>query len=236
MDMMSARTIIPLIWVASTGAYFLAVFLLPRPELVVPDMRINGILEIWIHELMRSGPTMIPGFGAAWGILSGIGFAHTSFFVMGNGSEYSPLYGIFLFPFLSLHIFAQGVMIRRGILIILEIKNGGYGTKDDYSQYSTSAMAAEWGGQEADHVSANPNRFMPIIKPFLRDLGIFMALLFASAAITFLAWGDSPSSTTIQAFWMYDGMLDYMVELPMTTSLPTEEIESALGTVWESLT
>ena len=77
---------------------------------------------------------------------------------------------------------------------------------------------------------------MPVIKPILRDIGIFFALLFASAVLTFVVWGDVPSNTTVQAFWMYDGMFDYMLALPTATLWPMDEIDSVIGTVWESLT
>ena len=67
-------------------------------------------------------------------------------------------------------------------------------------------------------------------------MGIFFALLFASAVLTFIVWGDVPSSTTIQAFWMYDGMFDYLLALPSTTSWPMDEFNSVTGTIWDSLT
>ena len=236
MGMTNPKVIIPLIWLGCTAVYFMAAFWLPKPDLAVPDASVSGILEIWFHEIMRSGPALIPGFGALWGVLSGIGFAHASFFMMGKGGVgLSAEYLLVLFPFLSLHMLAQGIMIRRGILIILSLLH-----RDDADEFvephHVSATESEWGGQEESQVSTFETDLMPVIKPILRDIGIFFALLFASAVLTFVVWGDAPSNTTVQAFWMYDGMFDYMLALPTATSWPMDEIDSVIGTVWESLT
>ena len=237
MGLTNPKVVIPLVWLGCTASYFVAVFWMPRPDFVVPAIQVSGILEIWLHEVMRSAPVMIPGFGVFWGVLSGVGFAHTSFFVMEKGISGTAVeHLVLLFPFLSLHMLAQGIMIRRGILVILELVRHDNSVEMPDVPTHESATASTWGEQESTHESFIQGRFAIITKPILRDVGIFFALLFASAVITFIAWGDAPSGTTIQAFWMYDGMFDYLLALPSTTIWPMDEFNSVVGTIWESLT
>ena len=158
MGMMNPRIIIPLIWLGCTAAYFMAAFWLPRPDFVVPDTAASGILEIWLHEIMRSAPVLIPGFGVLWGVLSSIGFAHASFFVIENGTTtLSPGHILIFFPFLSLYMLAQGIMIRRGILFILELTRRD-GVEMSDSPYHESAMSAAWGEQEASRGFVRPGK------------------------------------------------------------------------------
>ena len=113
---------------------------------------------------MRSAPVLIPGFGVLWGVLSGIGFAHTSFFVLEGGMvNLSPEYMILLFPFLSLHMLAQGIMIRRGILIILALLHRDSFEEPD-SPHHESAMASAWGVQEESQSSYFADGLMQKIK------------------------------------------------------------------------
>ena len=236
MGVTNPKIIIPLIWLGCTAAYFMAALWLPRPDLAVQAAPASGILELWLHEIMRSGPALIPGFGAFWGVLSGIGFAHTSFFMIERGvSNLAAEHLLLLFPVLSLHMLAQGIVIRRGVLIILNLLH-----RDSFEEpeapYHESATASAWGEQEGVPQVETTTDLMPTLKPILRDIGIFFALLFASAVLTFVVWGDVPSGTTIQASWMYDGMLDYLLALPSTTSWPMDAIDSMFGTVWDSLT
>ena len=82
------------------------------------------------------------------------------------------------------------------------------------------------------------SRLAPMAKPFLRDAGIFFALLFASATLTFVVWGEASSSTTLQAHWIYDGMLEYWLSIPdrMGEFVPVIDWDAMVSTVWESLT
>ncbi len=237
MGMMNPKIIIPLIWLGCTAAYFTAAFWLPRPDFVVPDTAASGILEIWLHETMRSAPVLIPGFGVLWGVLSGIGHAHASFFMIEHSMvTLSAEHMLVLLPFLSLYMLAQGIMIRRGVLFMLELVRHD-GAEEPY--HESAMMASAWGEQEASRGSSDlVSRLSPMAKPFLRDVGIFFALLFASATLTFVVWGEAPSSTTLQAFWMYDGMFGYLLALPGSIDVlaSLNELDSVTDIIWESLT
>ena len=178
MGMTNPKILIPLIWLGCTAAYFVAAFWLPRPDFVVPNVPASGILEIWLHEIMRSAPVLIPGFGALWGVLSGIGYAHASFFMIENSMVMLSAEHMFvLLPFLSLYMLAQGIMIRRGVLFILELTRRDDAEMSD-SPYHESAMTAAWGEQKTSRGSSDLlGRLAPMAKPFLRDTGIFFALL-----------------------------------------------------------
>ena len=68
MNLTNPRIFIPLVWLGCTAAYFVAAFWLPRPDFAVQEAApVSGILEIWWHEIMRSAPVLIPGFGVFWG-------------------------------------------------------------------------------------------------------------------------------------------------------------------------
>ncbi len=125
MNLTNPRIFIPLAWLGCTVAYFVAAFWLPRPDFAVQEtaVPVSGILEIWWHEIMRSAPVLIPGFGAVWGILSSMGFAHSVFFMSENGMfAMGPQFMFVTFPFLSLYLLAQCIMIRRGILILMALR------------------------------------------------------------------------------------------------------------------
>ena len=107
-------------WRGCAAAYLAAAaFRLPRPDFAAQEaVPVSGILEIWWHEIMRSAPAPIQGFGALWGILSGMGFAQSVFF-MSDHSMFAmgPWFVFVLFPLLSLYLLAQCIMIRRGTLL-----------------------------------------------------------------------------------------------------------------------
>ena len=81
------------------------------------------------------------------------------------------------------------------------------------------------------------DKMAPMMKPLLRDIGIFLALLFVAATITYFVWGGTPSNTTLQAYWMYDGMFDYLLMLPdrIDWLMPFKELESITGAAWDAL-
>ena len=157
MNLTNPLIFIPLVWLSCTIAYFVAAFWLPRPDFAVPETAasVGGILVIWWHEIMRSAPVLIPGFGVFWGILSSIGFAHASFFVIENGIiSLSPGHMIVMFPFLSLYMLAQCIMIRRGLLLILTLMHRNDMEEMD-SPYHESAVASAWDEQQhASHGSS----------------------------------------------------------------------------------
>ena len=236
MGMTNPKILIPLIWLGCTAAYFVAAFWLPRPDFAVQEAPVSGILEIWLHEIMRGAPVLIPGFGVLWGVFSSMGFAQSVFF-MSDHSMFAmgPQFMFVVFPFLSLYMLAQCIMIRRGILILMALRQPA----ETRVAYHESEQTAEWSESNGGYdISVLRDKLAPMAKPFLRDTGIFFALLFVSAILTFVAWGDVPSSTTLQAHWTYDGMLEYWLSLPdrIGEFVPDIDWDAMVSTVWESLT
>ncbi len=168
----------------------MAAFWLPRPDFAVQEtaVSVSSILEIWWHEIMGSAPVLIPGFGALWGILSSMGFAHSVFFMSENGMfAMGPQFMFVTFPFLSLYLLAQCIMIRRGILILMALRQPAE-TEEVTAAYHEPEQTAGWSESGNGYgISMLVDKLAPMAKPFLRDAGIFFALLFVSAILTFVA-------------------------------------------------
>ena len=151
----------------------------------------SGILEIWMHELMRAAPMLIPGAGVAWGFV--VAFtSYPLFSILASpgylgGFDYGILLLLVLQPVLAANVLAHVILMR----------------------YSIMWARALWNmrGMEDGRLEVVKG----LAKPTAMAFGVAAGCLFLAATITYVATGDSYSPAAMHMEMIQEGAAEKMV-------------------------
>ena len=153
----------------------------------------TGILELWLDELIRGAPMLIPGAGVVWGIL--VAFTAyplfsllTSVSIMGS-SDSAFLLLFVIQPILALNVLAHVILMKHSITWVKTL-------------WSLRDM-------EIGRIDAIRDR----VKPTLIAFGVAALCLFLASTITFVAVEGYYSPAAMQMELIDDGAIEKMSSL-----------------------
>ena len=151
----------------------------------------SGILELWLHEIMRAAPMLVPGAGAVWGFI--VAFtSYPAFIFLTDHSNLVPTgTGAMIFfaaqPFLAPNVLAHIILMKHSITWAKAIWSMRYMDND--------------GRLETARTLARPTAI---------GAGVAIACLLASAVIVYVASGDAYSPAAINLGLIADGAIEKM--------------------------
>ena len=153
----------------------------------------TGILELWLDELIRGAPMLIPGAGVVWGIL--VAFTAyplfsllTSASIMGS-SDSAFLLLLVIQPILALNVLAHIILMKHSLTWVKTL-------------WSLRDM-------EIGRIDAIRDR----VKPTLIAFGVAALCLFLASTITFIAVEGYYSPAAMHMELIDDGAIEKMSDL-----------------------
>ena len=153
----------------------------------------SGILELWLDEIIRGAPMLIPGAGAVWGFL--VAFTGYPLFsvlmsptIVGNSAT-GPLLFLVVQPILAVNVLAHVILMKHSIT---------------WAKTLWSLRDMEDGRLDA---------LRELAKPTLIGFGIAMLCLFLASAITYVALEGEYSPAAMHIELIEDGAIEKMAGL-----------------------
>ena len=160
------------------------------PDVSLKVIGASGILELWIHEVMRSAPMLIPGVGAVYGFLVALTSYSTFEFLGGFDTRETGLI-LALQPVLALNVLANVILIK-------------------YSIVTTRTLI----GLRHVQPDMRLDVLRDLVGPTLIVSVVAMGLLFASSILVYDSTGDQYSPAAMNLDFIYnDQGIEKMVEL-----------------------
>lgn len=153
----------------------------------------SGILELWMYEVIRGAPMLIPGAGAVWGfVVAFTGYPLFSILmspsIMGT-TETGPLLFFVIQPLLAVNVLAHVILMKHSI---------------------TWAMAL-WSMREME--DGRLDMIRELVKPTIIAFGIAAACLFLASTITYMATEGQYSPAAMHMELIENGAIEKMAEL-----------------------
>ena len=174
----------------------------------------SGILELWLDEIIRAAPMLIPGVGAVWGFL--VAFTGYPLFsllmspdIMGS-SDTSQLLFFVVQPILAANVLAHIILIKHSITWTKTL----------------------WGLRDME--DGRLDMIRELVKPTLIGFGIAVACLFLAATITYVALDGQYSPAAMHMELIDDGAVEKMVEL-LSRAVPLVWTEHDWETIEDAL-
>lgn len=153
----------------------------------------SGILELWLHEVIRAAPMLVPGAGAIWGFV--IAFTAYPLFSAIMTPEYLAFSGTGALLFFVL----QPVLAANALAHVILIKHSITWTKTFWNMR----------GMEDGRLDA----LRALAKPTMMAFGVAIGCLFLSATIVYVATGDQYSPAAMHLNLIEDGAVEKMAGL-----------------------
>ncbi len=148
----------------------------------------SGILELWLHEVIRAAPMLVPSAGAVWGFLSA--FTMYSVFTAFGGFEANQLLFFTIQPFLAVNVLAHVILIKHSI----------------------STARTFWSFRETEP-DARIEALRDMVRPTIIAFGVAAGLLFVSALIVYVATGDQYNPAVMHMDMVSEDGMIRMAEL-----------------------
>ena len=162
-------------------------------DLQTKQYEASGILELWLHEIIRAAPMLIPGAGAVWGfIVAFTGYPLFTILISPDVLLTNETGGLLFFvvqPLLAANVLAQIILMKHSI---------------------TWARAL-WSMREMEDGRLEVIR--GLAKPTVIAFGIAIACLFLSATITYIATEGQYSPAAMHMELIDNGAIEKMGEL-----------------------
>ena len=166
-------------------------------ELQVEPKGASGILELWLHEVIRAIPMLIPGAGAVWGFI--VAFTAYPLFSAIMTPEYLAFSGTGALLFFVLQPFLAANALAHVILI----------------KHSITWAKTLWSLRDMEDGRIDALR--DLVKPTSIAVGVAIACLFVSATIVYVSTIDAYSPAAMHLDMIGDGAIEKMAGLVYRT-------------------
>ena len=162
-------------------------------DLQTEQHKASGILELWLHEIIRGAPMLIPGAGAVWGFaVAFTGYPLFSILMapgIAGAAKTGPLLFFAIQPILAANVLAHIILMKHSI---------------------TWARAL-WGMRDMEDGRLDIVR--GLAKPTAMAFGIAVACLFLAATMTYMATEGQYSPAAMHVELIENGAVEKMAGL-----------------------